>query len=462
MVPHILSDYISNLLSKYKDIRVKKNIMLLISALLRQKNLNIYSMSSEKREYEVFTGLLGGDQVNTLSASFTLSCVKEYAAEHLGSAIRQYILHDGCDLRKPDSRELESLGHVMSLSKQVVRGYKTMNSVIVDAETQSLQLLCHQVYSNKMPTYIGETVLNNPKLAAALTPEQQLLVAQKAYINTKILFHQNIKESSDWLKAQRSEGFRCHIADREFDDDAHFDSIDTLGDEFVIRLKTNRLSNQTKQTYTLKGKVSKRVVYQALVDKPFAHGCTAEIEKITFHGQTYRSVTVPIEWEPLTLNGKTYQVVRITLRQGAKPLFEQPMLLLTNRKVFNASQAQEIYAAYLLRSKIEVVFRFLKQNLGWETFQVRDFKKIQNLLALAFFLVGFFPELEDQLKKHPLAQNLCELAHSKGLVTIHFLLKGLERLVHFQEVTQWMQQENLTKEDIDDLLKSIATGFNSA
>lgn len=435
--------------------------MLLITGIVRQKNLNLYSMWRKKCEYDVVSGLLGGEQVYTLDASTTLSCVKSYASEHLGSSVRQYILHDGCDLRKPDSRELEHLGTVLSLSKQVVRGYKTLNSVVVDAENQTLNLLCHEVYSNKMPTYIGETVLKDPLLLAALSPKQQLLVSQKQYINTKILFHQNIKTSSDWLKSERPEGIRCHIADREFDDEAHFEAIDAIGDEFVIRLKTSRLSNQTKTTYTLKGKISKRVVYESLVNKRFAHQSTAEIEKITFHSQTYHNVTVLIEWESIVLNAKTYTVVRITLRQGSKALFEQPMLLLTNRKIFNATQAREIYAAYLLRSKIEVVFRFLKQNLGWETFQVRDFKKIQNLLALAFFLVGFFPELEEQLKNHPLAQNLCELAHSKGLVTIHFLLKGIERLVHFQEVTQWMQQENLSKEDVDDILKNLSAGFNS-
>jgi Transposase DDE domain len=436
--------------------------MLLISGIVRQKNLNLYSMWHEKREYDVASGLLGGDQVHTLDHSTTLSCVKTYASEHLGPSVRQYVLHDGCDLRKPDSRELEHLGHVLSLSKQVVRGYKTLNSVVVDAEHQTLNLLGHEVYSNKMPTYIGETVLNNPELLAALTPAQQLLVSQKEYVNTKILFHQKIQESHDWLKAERPGGIRCHIADREFDDEAHFEFMDGLGDEFVIRLKTSRLSNQTKTTYTLKGKVSKRVVYESLVSKPFAHQSTATIDKITFHGQIYHHVTVQTEWESLVLNGKTYQVVRITLRQGTKPLFEQPMLLITNRKIQTANQAREIYAAYLLRSKIEVVFRFLKQNLGWETFQVRDFKKIQNLLALAFFLVGFFPELEEELKKHPLAQNLCELAHSKGIVTIHFLLKGLERLVHFQEVTQWMQQENISKEEVDEILKNFSTGFNSA
>jgi hypothetical protein len=417
-------------------------------------------MSSEKREYNVFTGLLGGEQVHTLSAAITLDCVKSHTAKHLGNAPRQFLLHDGCDLRKPDSQDLEYLGQVMSLRKQVISGYKTMNTVVVDADNQSLYLLNHEVYSNKMPDYIGETVLKDSKLSGALTPSQQLLVDKKEYINTKILYHRNIKAGSDWLKQQRPQGIVCHISDREFDEESHFEYLTEQGDEFITRLKTNRLSHQTRTTYTLSGKISKQKAYHALVDKPFAHRSTYEIAKISFHGTTYTDVTVEIEWEELLLNSKSYPVVRITLRKGDKPLFQQPMLLITNRKIQNATQAKEIYAAYLLRSKIEVVFKFLKQHLGWESFQVRDFNKIKNLLAIAFFLVGFFPELEEELKKHPLAQNLCELAHSKGVVTIHFLLQGLERLVHFQEVTQWMQEENISKEDIDQMLHKISTGFN--
>lgn len=462
MASSILYLYIHRLLSQFKDIRVQKNIQLLFSAIVRAKNLKLYHMASEKREYNVFTGLLGGNQVHTLSASITLECVKAHTAEHLGHSDRLFLLHDGCDLRKPDSRDLEYLGQVMSLQKQVIAGYKTMNTVVVDAENQSLHLLEHEVYSNKMPHYIGETTLKDPKLLAGLTPEQQSLVDKKAYINTKILYHRNIKAASDWLKAQRSGVKVCHISDREFDEESHWEYMDGLGDEFITRLKTSRLSHQTRTTYTPRGKVSRQIAYHALVNKPFAHSCTYEIEKITFHDTTYREITAQIEWEELVVNEKTYSVVRITLRKGTQPLFKQPMLLLTNRKVRNASQAKEIYAGYLLRSKIEVVFRFLKQNLGWESFQVQDFNKIKNLLAIAFFLAGFFPELEEQLKNHPLAQNLCELAHSKGLVTLHFLLKGLERLVHFQEVTQWMQEENISKQDIDEMLQNISTGFNSA
>jgi hypothetical protein len=295
-----------------------------------------------------------------------------------------------------------------------------------------------------------------------LSAEQQILVAEKTYLNTKILYQTQIKENSAWLKSQRPGVVVCPISDREFEDESHFEWITEQGDEFVTRLKTNRLSHQTKPVYTSKNKLSKQIAHHALVDKPFAHQMTYHLERITFHGKTYQSVTVQVEWEELILNEKSYQVVRITLRQGNNPIFKQPMLLITNKPVQTGQQAKEIYMTYLLRSKIEVVFKFLKQHLGWETFQVQDFNKIQNLLAIAFFLVGFFPELEEQLKKHPLAQNLCELAHSKGKVTIHFLLKGLERLVHFQEVTQWMEQENISKEQVDEMLQNIATGFNSA
>ena len=79
-------------------------------------------------------------------------------------------------------------------------------------------------------------------------------------------------------------------------------------------------------------------------------------------------------------------MVRITLLQGGRALFDHPMLLITNKIISSPQEACQVYKRYILRYKIEIVFRFLKQNLGWESFQVRDFKSIENLLSLAFFL----------------------------------------------------------------------------
>ncbi len=152
---------------------------------------------------------------------------------------------------------------------------------------------------------------------------------------------------------------------------------------------------------------------------------------------------------------QTYQVVRIHLSVGGKALFQHPMILLTNRSITTPKEAIQVYKTYILRFKIEVVFRFLKQQLGWESFQVRDFNSIRNLLALVFFLVGYFKELEEELKEHPLATFLCKLALSKGKVTIFYLLEGIEKLVIFQEVSRKMKENNITPEQVEEFLKEM-------
>lgn len=416
-------------------------------------------MSSDTREYDVFRGLLNGTQVATLDSATVLACVQARTQKLLGSASKSYyVLHDGCDIRKPNSREMEYLGQVMSLSKQVISGYKTMNSVVVNADNQSVELLCHELYSNKMPNYIGETVLNDPLLCAALSPEQTAMIEEKTYINNKVILFRALKKSSTLLKELNSQNRPCHVIDRESDDEATFTEIDeVLGDDFIIRLKTNRSSHHTYATFTPTGRVSKHQAHYKLVDKKFENSSSYEIEKIKIKGKTYTQVVAIIAWEALKLGGKVYNVVRITLKQGGKNLYLQPMLLLTNRAVTSADAAKGIYMGYLLRSKIEVVFKFLKQNLGWEAFQVRDFNSIKNLLGIAFFLVGFFPELTAELETDPLAIRLCQLAHSKGKITLHFLLKGLEKLVHYEEVSRWMNEYEVTNEQIKELLAHLGT-----
>jgi len=361
-------------------------------------------------------------------------------------------LHDGCDIRKPDSSDLEHLGQVMSLDKKVVNGYKTMNCVLVNPLEQTIHLFDHQLYSTKMPNYVKQEDIKH--LSQQPKSVQQLVIENK-HLNTSILFKRQVEQSSKELKKTPPERTICHIADREFDSEEVFEHIDSLKDDFVIRLKLSRLSAELKTIYTKTGKVSKKIGYKKLLDKSFANKSEYNIALLTIKGKHYRNVVCLVEWESLILNDKDYNVVRITLKQGGKNIFEHPMLLITNRKIKTAEQAKQVYRAYILRFKIEVVFRFLKQNLGWESIQVRDFNSIANLLALAFFLVGYFKELESQLRTHPLAIFLCQLALSKGKVTIFFLLKGLEKLANFQEVSIWMKENNITPGLVDELVEYL-------
>lgn len=439
----------------------------MVQLIIQLRHLNLYSMVEAKKEFDVFKGLVNGKQVSTLSSNNIIDCVQKRSLSQLGdSQTLRYVLHDGCDIRKPNSKELEHIGQVMSLSKQVINGYKTMNSVVVDIDNQGVSLLCHELYSNKMPNYIGQTTLNNAQAVSQLSEVHQQMLIDKTYINTLVLFRRNLKSSSELLKSTNSDLQVGHVFDREFDDDANFEYIDSeLKDVFVARLKANRLSHQTFSTSTPTGKISKRLVHYKLIDKIFANSSLYAIDKILIKGVKYQNVQARIEWETLEIgqkdNQKSYNVVRITLLKDGKPLFAQPMLLLTNNKVQSAEAAKSVYMAYLLRSKIEVVFKFLKQNLGWEAFQVRDFNSIKNLLALAFFLIGYFPELENELKDHPMTIHLCQLAKSKGKKTLYFLLNGLEMLTNFQQVSVWMQQNDITKEQIDQFLQEIGLKANS-
>jgi len=74
------------------------------------------------------------------------------------------------------------------------------------------------------------------------------------------------------------------------------------------------------------------------------------------------------------------------------------------------------------------------------------------LLALVFFLVGYFKELEEELRSHPLTNFLCKLALSKGKITLFFILQGLEKLAQYQEVVKWMEKENITQQQIDEFM----------
>lgn len=424
-------------------------------------------MASDKKEYDVFKGLLSGNQVNTLESETILACVAEKSLSDLGNAEVVYVLHDPCDIRKPYASDMEDLGTVLSLQKTVVKGYSSFNSVAVTPDKQEVHLLASTLYSNAQADYVSQehlhliesdtskTALLGDKKGNQIREEERALVLADTYRNGAKIAKQHLRESSVLLKTNQPNRLVCHVLDREFDDEAIFEQVETLQDEFVIRLKLNRLSTDSQTVYTPKGKISTKVKYSKLIDKKFTHQADFLIEKLDIKGKIYHQVNCRVEWESLIISAKRYTVLRISLNCGGKALFQHPMLLLTNRVIENADQARQGYKTYILRFKIEVVFRFLKQNMGWETFQVRDFNAIANLLALAFFLVGYFKELQEELAKHPFASFLCKLALSKGKITIFFLLQGLEKMIAYQEVTQWMKQENITHQQVDELIDEL-------
>ena len=452
----MIAGYLVSLLSYFGDKRVKKNITQLATSIITAGHLQLYSMASDKKEFDVFKGLLNGEQVHTLTAECTLEVIREEAVSRLGNSTRVYCLHDGCDIRKPHSTSMEYLGKVLSLSKQVVSGYKTMNSVAVDIVDKNLNLLEHFTYSTHLPDYLTEERINALADDPSVDPDLWEQITKGQYINNKTAYFQTVTNSHNTIKRANLDTPITHIQDREYDGEIYFEYVDDLKDEFITRLKLSRLSNELIPTFTPKGKPSVKKVYKKLIEKNFEHQFTYDIQRISIKNKDYINVKCTLEWETLIINERTYSVVRITLKDGqGKPLFLQPMMLITNRPILSANDAKQIYQAYLLRFKIEVVFRFLKHNLGWETFQVRDFQTIKNILAFTFFLVGYFKELEKDIRNHEIYHLIAQIGGAKGSVSVHFVLKGIEKLVHFQQVQELIDNNVLTKNDIDEALKKF-------
>jgi hypothetical protein len=413
-------------------------------------------MSKDKAEYDVFKGLLNGNQVHTLSSDSVLEVIRSQAQERLGDSERVYALHDGSDIRKPSAQDMEYLGKVMSLQKQVISGYKTMNSVGVDITGKEITLLDHTTYSTGLPDYVSKETINQVRQNPLKDPDLLDKIEQKAYLNNSTVYFQTVLNSHNTIKRGNLRTKITHVQDREFDGEEYFEYVDNLGDEFITRLKLSRLSNQTRPVYTPKGKLSKKLAYEKLIDKAFDNKYSYDIKRISIKNKTYVNVSCEIEWEKLVLNNRIYSVIRITLKdEKGKPLFGQPMMLITNRLIECPNDARQVYQAYLLRFKIEVVFRFLKSNLGWETFQVRDFESIKNLIAFTFFLVGYFKELDKHIQNHEIYHLIAQIGGGKGIVSVYFLLKGIEKLVHFQQIQSLIDNHVLTKDDIQDAINEF-------
>jgi hypothetical protein len=128
------------------------------------------------------------------------------------------------------------------------------------------------------------------------------------------------------------------------------------------------------------------------------------------------------------------------------------MLLVSNFEVNSEDMAWFTFTTYLKRSKIEGVFKFLKEEMGWESFQVRDFQAIQHLIVLCFFIGGYFYEIEDSLTQNEWMKQICLLGGGKGKVTKIFFLRGLVKIAHFKEIKAFLDEYDISIEQLEDLI----------
>jgi len=366
--------------------------------------------------------------------------------QKLGDRERVYVIGDHCDIRKEHSRKLENIGKVRDLKGNLTNGYNTLGSVIVDENKKDVTLADITVFSNKEKRFVNQAEIKAYE-SGEIEDEARILairelVENNNHINMTLSVREQTKRVSEALKAKNDNLTICHVHDRFCDSVGYFEHIDqTLNDEFVVRVKLSRNSNEKRIDANGKSHSVK------LIDAPFTNNKTYIIDKLRLKGKLYQQAKVLIEWDSVTLNKKVYSVVRITLtKKSGEAIHKKPMLLISNIEVNNYIGAKEIYHTYLLRSKIEAVFKFLKDVLGWEEFQVRDWDSIKNIIALCFFIGNYFYEIESTLIENPTIEIICQMGSGKGMVSRHFFLEGLKVMLITQNTLRLKRELDISDE----------------
>ena len=435
----------------------------IVFKMVSAQSTQLWTLAEDTNEYERMHNLFSGKLKSVLNDKKISSALREKMAISLGGEEVVFALHDPCDIRKPYAKKLDNIGRVRDLDGKMINGYSTLGTVCLSSDGQELHFGDISVFSNgDKEHYVLQTELDAVVKKQAQTKKRQgvasltkrekeivELLESEEYVNLRKVVHSQLRRVSEELKRENEKLKVCHVLDRQMDGIPYFSFIDEeLDDLFVIRAKISRNSNE--KTVNEAGKE----VAIKLKEVSLPHKHVEVIEKIRLNKKVYQDVTRIVEWGILNLEGKDYSVVRIILlnRKG-KEIFLKPMLLITNLPVTKAKDAVETYLIYLKRAKIEGVFKFVKNALGWEEFQVHDWESIKNIIALAFFIGGYFYEIEPQLANNPVISWLCHLGGGKGKITRHYFLEGLKNLLIHQQVERLREKNRLKPDEWSDIME---------
>ena len=331
-------------------------MQLVFSKVVETKSIRLWSGAKGRAEYERIRRVIGKDIKNPLDDKKISEALLSNSVGSLAVQGDLILLHDPSDIRKEHSRKLESLGKVKSLKNQIINGYGSFNTVVVDVFGKNLRLLDTEIYSNRSPDYVTKDELKKQEKECPKTATDdernrygkvKELVVKDDYVNLSQITRKQLKEISGRLKAKKGVGKLTHVLDRGFDDESLFDFIDSeLNDNLVIRLKVSRVSEETEIDNDGKERRIK------LINQNFPDTDERHYQKIIIRNKVYQDVRCVLSWGNKL--GK-YAVVKIQLiKRDGTAIFKQPLLLLTNHEVLDKEVAFDIYRIYLKRSKIEI------------------------------------------------------------------------------------------------------------
>ena len=395
----------------------------------------IFKISSSTEDYKRLSRTLSG---NNKMSDIGVEKINESLAERFinnnTNMSEAYLIHDPSDIRKPHSKKTENLGKVRDLSGNIINGYSSHNIVGIAGDNKSVHLLSHISYSNKDDKFLKRELIKKLEENKEFEGKKdaKTLYESNDYFNKKIISNKEIRDISARLKSLKPNLKITHILDREFDDDEYLKTIDSsINDFFIVRSKKTRTDDTAD-----KNKASTK-----LIDAKFEQTKIIEIQKIRFKDKVYQDVKLEISWK----KHHSYNAVKISIRdRNDTEIFKNPMLLLTNKVVEIDEDAYQIYLDYLKRSRIEYVFKFLKEGLGWEEIQTRNFQGIQNLLSICFYVSSYLYEIGKEAAHDDYAILLAEIGGGKGKVTRHYILEGVKLILGKIRVDEVFERHCIT------------------
>ena len=409
-------------------------------------------MSDDKAEFRKLRRLVGLDQAKNVIDDRQISdALIANGIMKLADKDELLVLHDGSDIRKKYASQLESIGKVRDLDGHIINGYNSFNSVAVDLHGKLVTPLATEIYSNREEKFVSQKDLKliSKPLSKKANEEDKLhyeaikaKVKKQNHLNSTLVAKRQIQWVGEQLKKDNPSKKLTHVIDRGSDDNDLFEFIDQeLQDQFVIRLKASRLAENGEKLST----------------KNFKYKKARHFDKIQIKNRVYQNASCVIEYGEL-LSG--YAVIRVQLfNRDSKALFKVPMLLITNKEVSTSESASNVYSIYLKRSKIEGVFKFLKNVMGWEESQIREFAAMKTLLTFCYFVAGYFYEIESALIHNETIQFLAYLGNGKGKVTRFYILRGLNKWINKTIVDEAIKEFNITPEQMEEIAKLAMMGI---
>jgi len=305
--------------------------------MLTVQNTKLWTLLDDSSAYKRNKNLLSGGLKNSLNPDAINAETMALGLSNLSFKSQVELIHDGCDIGKEYSKSLPNLAKVRWLDGDIINGYNSFNSLFINDLDKNIHLLNSTPYSNADPHYN--------------------LIAGAGFTYDDIVLGQ-ITRCDQAIKDQFSQVKVRHLLDPGHEDQRVFEHIDQINSTFVIGLKANR--NADEFILDQKGKNRAVKLLDAKLDTSYHQGMI----KFVWKKKLYEQAQIHISQGRLKLGNKSYYVLKIQVYdRHKKPIFKDPILLITNELCDNFEKCFAIYQAYLRRSKIESVFKFLKTNL---------------------------------------------------------------------------------------------------